>query len=374
MSRIIPYVNLAAQIGGERQEIMDRIEKVLFSGEHIGGTAVSEFEGDVSRYTGAAHCVSMNSGTDALLLSMLAMEIGSGDEIITQSNSYIASAAAIALVGAKPVFADVLEDQSIDPDDVKRKITSRTKAIMPVHLTGRIGEITRLVSIARKQNLRVIEDAAQSIGSTHNEKHAGTFGDVGCFSAHPLKNLNACGDAGYCITNDSSIAKSIRRLANHGLTKRGWAENWGTVSRLDPIQATILSYRLSKLELLLQTRIKNANIYRDMLSAKQVFLPETRPAYRDTFHTFVVQVDKRDDLIQFLSGHGIQTSIHYPHPIHLQPVGKKLGWQEGDLPNTEKQSKRIITFPVNQTLQASEIEFVAIKVNQFYASNRTDKS
>ncbi len=371
MTEDIPYVNLKAQFESEEDELLERLKSVLHSGVYIGGEAVKNFEADVCRYLGVSNCVGLNSGTDAILLPLLAMEIGPGDEVLTQSNSYIASASAIALTGAKPVFVDVMEDQSIDISDLKQKINCRTRAIMPVHLTGRIGAMDELLHLASTNGIKVVEDAAQAIGSTYNERKSGTIGDVGCFSAHPLKNLNACGDAGFCVTEDPHLDKKIRLLANHGLTKRSWAEVWGTVSRLDPLQATILSHRIINLEKLIEKRRNLAALYYKHLSHERVKLPPWRRNCRDTFHTFVIMVEQRDKLVNFLASNGISTSIHYPIPIHLQPVGLNLGWKKGDLPETESQAEKILSLPINQTLTEEQVWKVANKVNQFVCNRKS---
>ena len=375
--RRIGYVNLPAQFEEERAEILRAVEGVFRRGDFIGGEAVGKLEAELSAYLGAPqvgtpqvgtpHVVTLNSGTDALILAMKALDIGAGDEVITPPNSFVASTAAIIAVGATPVFADVLPDQNIDPAAVEAAVTPRTRAIMPVHLTGRMADMTLLMAIARKHSLAVIEDSAQAVGSTFDGRMCGTIGTFGCFSAHPLKNLNAAGDAGFVVTADAGLAARIRRLRNHGLINRSDVEEWGTVSRLDTLQAEVLRIRLRHLPSVIERRRRNAAHYRDALAGLPIFIPPCRNIEFNTFHTFVVQTDRRDDLQKFLAGKGIETAIHYPVPIHLQAAAAHLGHRRGDFPVTERQAGRILTFPVNQFLADADIDYICEGVREFFA-------
>jgi len=264
----------------------------------------------------------------------------------------------------------VLPDQTIDPRKVEEAVTERTKAIMPVHLTGRMARMDEIASVAKKYNLVVVEDAAQSIGSRYKEQKSGTCGDAGCFSAHPLKNLNACGDSGFVVTENSEVAERIRSMRNHGLMDRDTVESFGYVSRMDEIQAAILAFRLTNLEKVVSKRRKNAHLYKEILNENFVFTPFEDERYFDTFHTFVIQVERRDELRLFLNEQGIQTAIHYPIPIHLQPAAKSMGLKTGRFPATERQAKQILTLPVNQTLSPSHIEYVAQSVNNFFEDTK----
>jgi dTDP-4-amino-4,6-dideoxygalactose transaminase len=287
--------------------------------------------------------------------------------VITPPNSFVASTAAIVAVGATPIFADVLPDQNIDPAAVEAAVTLRTKAIMPVHLTGRMADMDALMAIARKHSLAVIEDSAQAVGSTYDGGMSGTIGTFGCFSAHPLKNLNAAGDAGFVVTADAELAARIRRLRNHGLVNRSDVQEWGMVSRLDTLQAEVLRIRLRHLPSVIERRRRNVAQYRAGLAGLPIFVPPCRDIEFNTFHTFVVQTDRRDQLQKFLAGKGIETTIHYPVPIHLQPAAAHLGHHRGAFPVTERQAERILTFPVNQFLQASDIGYVCASVREFFA-------
>lgn len=364
----IPYVDIGTQFAQERDDLMPIIEEILASGMYVGGPWNDKLEVALAERCGTKHAVALNSGTDALILSLAALGIGRGDEVITPPNSFVASTAVIAHVGARPVFADVLPDQNIDPAEIEKKITPKTKAIMPVHLTGRVADMGPIRSIAERHGLAVIEDAAQSIGSLYDGKPSGSLGDAGCFSAHPLKNLNACGDAGFLTTDRDDVAEYARLYRNHGLVDRNTVARFGSVSRMDQIQAAILHYRLGKMDDLIERRRNNAALYRTLLDPALVFSPPCQEIEFNSFHTFVIQVDHRDALQAHLSSLGIGTAIHYPVPIHLQPAAAYLGHKSGDFPVTELQSERIITLPIHQNLTEDEIRRVAGAVNAFLAA------
>lgn len=364
----IPYVNLSAQWGEEREELLPIIESVLESGQYVGSDEIDKLENEIEQEFGVRHVVALNSGTDALLLGLLAINVGPGDEVITPPNSFIASTAVISRVGAIPVFVDVGSDQNIDPRLIEQSITKKTKAIMPVHLSGRVSDMTTIMEIADRYNIPVIEDAAQAIGSRLEGKLSGSWGRVGCFSAHPLKNLNACGDAGFITTNDNQIAQKIRRMRNHGLIDRETAENFGFVSRMDAIQAAILRFRLPLLSEIAKKRRGNASLYRSILDPNVIFSPPDLEMEFNTWHTFVIQVENRDQLRQFLASRNIETAIHYPIPIHLQPAGQYLGYRHGDFPNTERQAGRILSLPIHQYLTGDQLGLVAKSINEFYGT------
>lgn len=362
----IPYVRLNADYDEIRDDVIAAVDRVFGKGDFILGDAVERFERATAQACGAAHVVSLNSGTDALILGMKALGIGPGDEVITPPNSFVASAASIVHIGATPVFADVLPDQNIDPDHVAAAITSRTKAIMAVHLTGRCAAMDRLRAIADQHDLFLIEDAAQAFGSTYQGVGAGALGDIGCFSAHPLKNLNAAGDGGFLTTNDANVADRVRRLRNHGLIDRNTVTEWGYASRLDTLQAEVLLIRLKRLPAVIERRRANAALYRTLLTPTHVFSPPDRPEEFNTFHTFVIQVDRREALRAYLADQKIGTAIHYPVPLHLQPAAAHLGLKPGAFPVTERQAARILTLPIHQHLTEADIARVAQHVNAFY--------
>lgn len=362
----IPYVNLSSQYLDERDEILKTLDNVLKSGNYVGGDLINSLESKIAKYIGVKEVICLNSGTDALLFSLKALDVGEGDEVITQANSFISSTSVIKLLGAKPIYVDVGRDQQIDVKLIEKSITNKTKCIIPVHLTGRIGEIGEIKRIAKKNKIKIIEDAAQSFGSTYEGKKSGSLGDFGAFSAHPLKNFNACGDAGFVTTNNKKLAKKIRLFANHGMVDRNNSVLWGNVSRLDALQAAILSFRLKKINKVISIRRKNAKLYKLNLDKRNVYFPPDRLGFKDSYHTFVIQVEKRNKLKKYLSNLGITTAVHYPIPIHIQPVGKSLGYQKGDLPETEIQAKKILTLPINQSLSEEDILIICEKINRFY--------
>ena len=364
--RQVPYVNFPAQYREEKDEILDVVDKVFSRGEFIGGSPVDALEAELATYIGVRHVVALNSGTDALILGMRALGIGPGDEVITPPNSFVASTAAIVALGATPVFADVRDDQNTDPQAVAAAITPRTRAIMPVHLTGRIADMGPILELAEKHGLAVIEDAAQSIGSRYEDRNSGTFGTFAAFSAHPLKNLNAAGDSGFLATNDGSIAEKVRLYRSHGLADRNTVSVWGTVSRMDVLQAEILRLRLRRLPSVIERRRDNAERYKRLLSDAPVFVPPCRNHEFNTFHVFVIQAERRNELQAHLAREGVGTAIHYPVPIHLQPAAEQLGHRRGDFPVTERQSERILSLPINQFLSEDDQVHVAQTVKSFF--------
>lgn len=362
----IRYVNLSRQYKSERKELLSLIDKTLSTGQYVGGDQVQKFENAISKLLKVKYCVALNSGTDALTLGLHAMGVRRNDEVITTPNSFIASTAAIVHIGAKPIFVDVKDDQCINPNLIEKSITKRTKAIMVVHLTGKVCEMDKILKISKKYKIPIIEDAAQAVGSKYNDKMAGSFGKVACFSAHPLKNLNALGDSGYLTTNSKKISNFIKDVRNHGMTKRNKIKNFGYVSRMDNLQAAILNFRLKNLSKIINKRRLNAKFYINNLNKKFVFIPKENKNEFNTYHTFVVQVSNRDKLKKYLEKKKIETSIHYPVPIHLQPAARKLKYKLGDFKITEAQSKKILTLPVNQFLKVSDLKKICREINNFY--------
>ena len=369
----IPYVNLQRQWFEERDDLLPIIDKVLESAQFVGGDELDKFEENIAKLCGTKYACGLNSGTDALMLALALSGIGKGDEVITPPNSFIASTAAIVHIGATPVFVDVLPDQNIDSSKIEAAITEKTKAIMPVHLTGRMCDMDPITDIAKKYDLKIIEDAAQSVGSMYKGRLSGSIGDVGCFSTHPLKNLNACGDGGFLTTNDEVIYNKSRSYRNHGMTNRNIVDHFGSVTRMDNLQASILNYRLDKLEEVTQKRRINAKSYIDGINNQDLFISEEKDSEYNVYHTFVVQTKYRDELKEYLSQNKIDTAIHYPVPIHLQPAAKKLGYKVGDFPVTEKQSKEILTLPVNQYLEKSDLERIIRAINQFESKSQRNE-
>ena len=364
----VPYVNLGAQFAEEKNELIPRIEAILASGMHVGGPDVEALEREIAQYVGTRHAVTLNSGTDALIFGMMAAGIGTGDEVITPPNSFVASAAAIVKAGATPVFADVRPDGLIDPAAIESAITPRTAAVMPVHLWGGICDMDEIAEIAKRHGIAIIEDAAQAMGTRHRERRAGALGTVGCFSAHPLKIFNALGDAGYITTDSDAIAARVRLLRNHGLVDRDTVSEFAYVSRLDSLQAAVLRYRLTRLDSLIERRRANAARYRELLQDVPIRLPSDKPYEFHTYVNFVSQCDRRDELQKHLATKGVQTVVHYSTPIHLQPAAATLGYRRGQFPVTEKLCSSILALPANQSLNEKDLNFVAREIRSVFGA------
>lgn len=363
----IPYVNLSYK-NKSKKELVSIFKNILDKGEYVGGREIIKFENNISKLCKTKYAVALNSGTDALTIALHLLNVRKGDEVITTPNSFIASTAVIVHLGAKPIFVDVKKDQNIDENKIEEKITNKTKAIMPVHLTGRMCAMDKIMSISKKYKIPVIEDCAQSIMSKFKDKMSGGWGDVGCFSAHPLKNLNALGDAGYLTTNNKNIYDKIKNLRSHGMEEsRNNIKNFGYVSRMDNLQAAVLNFRIKKLKKITTIRRNNANLYLRNLNLDNVYFPMEKKEEFNTYHTFVIQVKDRDKLRKYLKKKGVETAIHYPIPIHLQTASKFMGHEVGSFLETERQSKEILTLPVNQYLKKTEITYICKLINNFYS-------
>ena len=364
----IPYVNIKKQYQKERNQLLKILDKTLLNGSWVGGKEISKFEKNISKICKTKYCVALNSGTDALTLGLHLLGVRRGDEVITPPNSFIASTSVITHLGAKPVFVDVKEDQNIDENKIENKITKKTKAIMPVHLTGRMCSMDKILKISKKYSIPIIEDCAQSIMSKYKNISAGAWGAIGCFSAHPLKNLNALGDSGYLTTNNQSVYKKIKNLRSHYMEdNRNNVKEFGYVSRMDNLQAAVLNFRLNNLQKVIKKRRENVSIYLKNLNLDKIYFPFEKQEEFNTYHTFVIQVSQRSKLINFLKNKGIETAIHYPVPIHLQRASKKFRYKYGSFPKTEKQSKQILTLPINQYLKKNEILYICKQINKFYS-------
>jgi dTDP-4-amino-4,6-dideoxygalactose transaminase len=361
----VPYIDLGIQHIAIKDELLKEIEKVLISGQFILGPGVENFEKRFSLVSGARYNVGVNSGTDALILALKALGIDSDDEVITAPNSFLASASAIALRGAKPVFSDVADDFNLDPEKIEAAITSKTKAIIAVHLTGRPAPMNEINDIAGKHGLLVIEDAAQAVGAEYYNKKVGSLGHVGCFSLHPLKNLSAIGDGGVITTNDEALYKKFLVLRNHGLKNRDECVTWSMNSRLDAIQAAILNVKLNHLDEWTNRRRYFAELYRKNIS-DLVNVPIDKPYEKAVYHTFIIQTEFRDALKDYLQKKGIDTKIHYPIPIHLQEAAKSLHYKKGDFPVAEKKTSRILSLPVYPELTEDQVMHVIHSVQTFF--------
>ncbi len=350
------------------EEILDSIRDLLRSGQFTLGPAVEMFEKRFAALCAARFAIGVNSGTDALMLILRALGIGPGDEVITAPNSFIATAGAIAMVGATPIFVDVADDYNIDPELIERSITPRTKAILPVHLTGNPAAIPQILEIAVRRGIHVIEDAAQAIGAAIDGQPVGSWGIAAEFSLHPLKNLNVWGDGGVVVTNSEGLAEKVRLLRNHGLRTRDEAAIFGHNSRLDTLQAIVACHLLERLDAITNARIRNVRIYDAALSRlpDAIMLPPRKPNVRQVYHTYVIQARDRDRLSGFLAERGIETKVHYPIPIHLQPAARSLGYRAGDFPVCEAQARSILTLPVHQDVSEAQVEYVVNTIREFY--------
>ncbi|MEK7398065.1 MAG: DegT/DnrJ/EryC1/StrS family aminotransferase [Candidatus Poribacteria bacterium] len=361
----VPYVVINKQTRSIYNEVEKPISDVLLHGMYVLGNEVREFERMFADYCQVKYAIGLNSGTDALILAMKALDIGNNDEVITVPNSFLATASSIVLTGAKPVFVDVCHDYNMDPELIEPAITERTKAILPVHLTGRPADITPIMEIAKKHNLYVIEDCAQAIGAKYKDKRVGGFGDIGCFSLHPLKNLNALGDGGVITTDREDIYEYLLKARNHGLRNRDECDFWSYNSRLDTIQAAVLKVKMKYIDEWTEKRRLNAAHYINNLK-DIVKVPVEKEYERSVYHTFVIQAERRDELKGFLASKGIDTKIHYPIPIHLQAAAHSLAYKEGDFPVAEQQAYRILSLPMYPELMQEHLEYVVSVIREFY--------
>lgn len=356
---MIPMNDLALEYASIKNEIDATIEGVLKSGWYILGENVKLFEKEFADYCGAKFAVGVGNGLEALQLAMLAYGIGEGDEVITVANTAVATVLAISLNGAIPVFVDIdSETYEMDVTQIEKKITRRTKALLPVHLFGHPVDMRPLMEIAAKHNLLVIEDACQAHGTEYKTKKVGTFGDVGCFSFYPTKNLGACGDGGMVITNNEEIFEKVLVLRNYGQKTRYLHEVNGINSRLDEIQAALLRVKLKYLDDWNEKRRKIASWYNELLSTTNVVCPKEKEYAKHNYHLYVIRSEKRDKIHDFLAAKGITSLIHYPIPIHLQKPYAYLGILLGALPNTEKASNEILSLPIFPELRYNQIEEV----------------
>lgn len=365
----VPYVNIAGQHRAIKEELLAAVGAVLDSGQFILGPAVQQFEERFAELCGTRHAVGVNSCTDALVLALQVLGIGPGDEVIVPPNSFIASATSVCLAGATPVFVDAADDYTIDPRLIEAALTPRTRALMPVHLTGQPADMDAINALAGRHHLAVVEDAAQAVMAAVHGRRVGGLGTIGCFSLHPLKNLNACGDAGVITSNDTAVADRLRILRNIGLQTRDNCVAWSGNSRLDSVQAAMLNVKLRYLPQWTEGRRSNAAFYRQALAdVSGVTLPVHHPDRYAVYHTFIIQVERRDDLKRHLAELGVETGIHYPVPIHLHPCAAHLGHRPGAFPVTERQAQRILSLPVYPELTAEQREAVVEGIRSFFGT------
>lgn len=392
----IPLINLKKQYETIKSEVDKNVSEVLSSAQYIMGNNVKEFEKEFSEYLGAKHSISVGNGTDALVIALKALGIGEGDEVITTPFTFFASAESISFVGATPVFVDVeLDTFNIDPEKIEEKITDKTKAIMPVHIFGQPCNMDPINEIAEKYNLKVIEDACQAIGSEYKGKMAGVLSDIACFSFFPTKNLGCAGDGGMIVTNDDDLATICRALRAHGsgadgnrafnlmnnidedATEEEGADNTvynplkyynyliGQNSRLDEIQASILRVKLKELDKWNNARRENAKFYNKRLQDTNLVTPIEDDDMKHVYHLYILQSEKRTELVNYLKEKGIATGVYYPIPLHLQKAYKDLGYKEGDLPNAEYLSHRTFAIPMFAELTDEEKDYIVKNIKKF---------
>lgn len=368
----VPYVYLKQQFADTKKYFAE-IERVVKQGDFTLGTKLTEFETRVAKKIGVKHAIGVASGTDALILSLRVLGIGSGDEVITAPNSFVATAAAIAMVGATPVFADVRDDYTIDPDCIERAVTKKTKAIIPVHLTSWPSDMRPILRIAKTHRLHVVEDAAQAFLTRYDGQCVGTFGVTGAFSFHPLKIVNVWGDGGMIVTNNDDHAEKLRLWRNHGLKTREEVEFFAVNSRLDTVHAALANVMLSQVDALVQKRIVLSKRYDTQLAHLEplIHVPSRTlqaVSVQSVYAYYVIQVQQRDKLQKFLRDKGVQSVVQYPIPIHLQKAAKYLGYKRGDFPVCEKQANTILTLPNNQYVREKDIDYVCTCIEKFYKS------
>jgi len=348
-----------------QEEYEKKALEVLRSGWYILGRELQQFEEEFAAYVGSKYCVGLASGLDALWIAFRVLGIGAGDEVIVQANTYIASVMGITINGALPVFVEPDEYYNIDADKIEEKITSKTKAILVVHLYGQASNMDPIVELARKYNLRLIEDCAQSHGACVGEKMTGTFGDIGCFSFYPSKNLGAFGDAGAIVTSDEQIAEDVKMIRNYGSKKRYYNKVVGANSRLDEIQAGLLRVKLRHLHELLAERMVICERYLREITNEALLLPKLRKNSTTVWHQFVIRSKRRDEFIKYLDKNGIGTIIHYPIPPHLSEAYAYLGHYRGTYPITEMYADEVVSIPIYNGMLKEETDRVIECINRW---------
>jgi dTDP-4-amino-4,6-dideoxygalactose transaminase len=356
----VPFVDLQAQYKSIKAEVDVAVARVLDNASFILGREVEAFEAAFAEYTGARFCVGVNSGTAAIQLAVMACGLGAGDEVIVPANTFFASAEGVSTAGCTPVFVDADPvSYNLDVSLIEAAITERTRAIMPVHLYGQSADLDPIFALAERRNLIVIEDAAQAHGSRYKGKRVGALARAGCFSFYPGKNLGAYGEGGAVVTNDEEVARRVRLLRDHGSERKYHHEVVGYNFRLEGIQGAVLGVKLPYLDKWNSLRREHAALYGELLSGGNLTLPREMPYAGHIYHLYVVQTDARESLHQTLNEAGVQTGIHYPIPIHLQPAYSSLGYKVGDFPEAERQASRVLSLPMFPELTNEQIMRVA---------------
>lgn len=352
------------------KEIFKRIEKVVLNNDFTLGSAVDDFENRFADLHQAKYAIGVGSGTDAIFLSLKALGIGPGDEVITPPFTFFATVGAIATTGATPVFVDVeIDGFNLNIDLIEAAITPRTRAIVPVHWAGRICDMKKLREIADRHELKIVEDACHAVIASRDGAYAGALSEAACFSFHPLKNLNVWGDGGVIITNSFDLSKRLRLIRNHGLIDRNECHEFAYNSRLDTVQAVIADYVCDKLPEITNSRIKNANrLDASLKNIKQIQLNSRNVDLKEVYHLYSFLCEDRDNLAEFLKSKGIDAKIHYPIPLHLQPAAKGLGYKRGDFPASERISNEVLSLPVHEFITEDQLDFIVQCIKVFYGA------
>lgn len=365
----VAYLDLPAQMRGLRKEIDAAIARTLDNCSFCLGPDVVQFEKDFARFCSAEHCIGFNSGTSALHIALMLVGVGPGDEVITTPSTFVATSWAISYVGAKPVYVDVEDGTfNLDPKNAERAITSKTKALMPVHLYGHPVDLDPLVAIARKHNLSLVEDAAQAHGAKYKGKVVGTFGAVSGFSFYPGKNLGAYGEGGALVTNNAQYAARARSLREHGSTQRYYHDEVGFNYRMEGIQGAVLGVKLKHLDTWTRERRRVAHRYHELLAGTPLQLPLEAPYAESAWHLYVVRHPRRDELKKHLESNHIGCALHYPLPLHLQRAYAYLGYKQGDFPVAEKAARECLSLPIYPELTDAQIQRVAAVIKSFFAN------
>jgi aminotransferase EvaB len=362
----VRYSPLAQQFA-HVDDVFDELRQLVASGDFTLGKPVQEFEAMFAAALGVKHAIGVNSGTDAIKIPLRAVGVGYGDEVITAANTFYATVGAIAEVGARSVLVDCDDTFCIDVDQLEQAITSRTKAIVPVHLTGDVAEMPRIMEIAKRHNIPIVEDGCQSLMGEYAGKRVGMWGDATAFSMHPLKIINVWGDAGIVVTNDDAVNKRVRLLRNHGLRNRDEMEIFGYNSRLDSVQAVVGKWIVRQLPDIVERRMANAAYYDEgFRTIPQIRVPLRRNETKNVFLLYVLFAQNRDALLAHCIERGVEAKIHYPIPLHLQDALGDLGYKKGDFPVSERHCGEVISFPVDQHLSRDEQDYVIATVREFY--------
>ncbi|MCU0770534.1 MAG: DegT/DnrJ/EryC1/StrS family aminotransferase [Verrucomicrobia bacterium] len=367
MPEPVPYLDLKAQLQPLRAELEAAFARTLDHCSFCLGPDVAQFEKDFAAFIGTQHCVGVNSGTSALHIALLLLNVGPGDEVITTPFTFVATSWAISYVGARPVYVDIDDNTfNLDPHLLEQAITPRTKALLPVHLYGHPCDLDPILAVARKHNLPLVEDTAQAHAAKYKGRTVGTFGQISCFSFYPGKNLGACGEGGALLTNDAALAQRARALREHGSTVRYYHDEVGYNYRMEGIQGAALGVKLKHLARWTEGRQSVARRYHELLADTPLQLPVESARVESAYHLYVVRHPKRDDLMKYLQAHQVGCALHYPLPLHLQKCYASLGYQPGDFPVAERAARECLSLPIYPELTQAQIERVSEVIHDYF--------